>query len=180
MKYVTIKYFILLIMFVLFIACSKEESDSVTGTFNYVTADVKIGSINGSSQNAYIDYNCNSINISYTIISKGKLGPKENVSDSNVRNSYLEINRVRLYFDDKSIEISKPDKIYYGDSVTQNATLTQDDFIDKLDDGTYLLSIEVVATEHSGNGATTTINETFAQDFGNVTITSATASCNTP
>lgn len=49
--------------------------------------------------------------------------------------------------------------------------------IGNLQDGTYSLEIEMVASEFNGNGINTALNNTFSNYFGEVIISSAGQGC---
>ncbi len=172
------KYYIVLIMSFLFISCAleKEETSYVNSIFEFTTASVRIDSINNYRYApACIDFFKGDNMLTYTIISDGKYGSDV---DAIIRNSYIQINRARLYFDDNYVDIPIPSNIKYNATVPQPEIITKS-MVDKADiaDGKYHLSIEMVASEYNGNGINTVLNEIFSYTFGEVMITSNGAGC---
>lgn len=171
------KYLAALIIpfFIMSCALEKESSDQVNGVFNCTTASVKIDSVtNGTNiytlPPACIDFVQGGDGvIQYTIKSSGHYGTSD--VDSIIRDSELRFVRARLYFNDIPIDIPLPQNIKYNNTLTSEIALTQSDArAAGLTDGTYSLEIEMVASEHNGNGSNTVLNNTFSGYFGNVTL----------
>lgn len=171
------KYLAALIIpfFIMSCALEKESSDQVNGVFNFTTASVKIDSVtNGSNiytfPPACIDFVQGGDGvIKYTIKSSGHYGTSD--VDSIIRDSELRFVRARLYLNDIPIDIPLPQNIKYNNTLTSEIALTQSDArAAGLTDGTYILEIEMVASEYNGNGSNTVLNNTFSGYFGNVTL----------
>ena len=177
------KYLAALIMpfFILSCALEKESSDTISGVFSFTTASVGINNISNGSNTYTLPPAC--INflqgdgvIRYTIKSSGHYG--SNYVDALIRNSYLRITRARIYLNDAAIDIPAPQDIKYNAEVTQEVALTKS-MIDaaQITDGTYTLSLEIVASEYNGNDINTALNESFSSYFGAVTISSIGQGC---
>lgn len=173
------KYLITLIIPLFIFSCSmeKEETDYVDALFSYTTASVNIDNVNGVVEKPVcMNFFEDNSTVNYTIKSKGHYG--SNSVDPIIRDSEIRISRAKLYFNNQAVEIPTPSNIKYNGSITQPATVTKD-MIDSagITDGTYTLSIEMVAGEYNGNNISTVLNKTFSSDFGEVIITSDGTGC---
>lgn len=176
------KYLLALIMPFFIVSCAfeKEQSDSVSSIFQFTTASVKIDSVTNGTNTytvppACIDFTKGSGVISYTLKSDGHYGSTD--VDSVIRNSYLRFDRARLYLNDTAIDIIPvPENLRYNAETSLDVELTID-MIGSLQDGTYSLEIEMVASEFNGNGINTASNNTFSNYFGEVIISSAGQGC---
>lgn len=175
------KYLLALIMPFFIISCAfeKEQSDSVSSIFQFTTASVKIDSVTNGTNTytvppACIDFTKDGGVIRYTLKSDGHYGSTD--VDSVIRNSYLRFDRARLYLNDTAINISAPENLRYNAETSLDVELTKS-MIGSLQDGTYSLEIEMVASEFNGNGINTALNNTFSNYFGEVIISSAGQGC---
>lgn len=177
------KYLLALIMPFFIISCAfeKEQSDSISSIFQFTTASVKIDSVTNGTNTytvppACIDFTKGGGVIRYTLKSEGHYGPGTDV-DSVIRNSYLRFDKARLYLNDTAIDIIPvPENLRYNAETSLDVELTRN-MIGNLQDGTYSLEIEMVASEFNGNGINTALNNTFSNYFGEVIISSAGQGC---
>lgn len=168
------KYLSLLIIpfFIMSCALEKEETNQVNSVFAFTEASVKVDSItNGSNVYTFPPACINFINgsgvIKYTIKSNGLYG--KDVTDSTIRNSYLRFDKARIYLNDTPIDIARPENLKYNSSVSLEVPLTKD-MLGSLLEGTYRLEIELVASEFNGKDVNTALNNTFSNNFGEVTL----------
>lgn len=170
------KYLSLLIIpfFIMSCALEKEETNQVNSVFAFTEASVKVDSItNGSNVYTFppacIDFHKGNGVITYTIKSNGLYG--KDVTDSTIRNSYLRFDKARLYLNDTVININLPSNLTYNGELSVDVTLTQSDArAVGLDNGKYNLEIEMVASEFNGKDVNTALNNTFSNNFGEVTL----------
>lgn len=172
------------ILAVLFIVFISSCADDVTKhTYHFATASGYLNSINSISadgNNAVcIDVNNKHVlDLKYRMESKGLFGDNPIPA---IKNSYLKVINGRFFVDGLAMNVNLVDNrvLLYNTTIDDMVGIVDMRGIEQfMNQGEHTVEFYITAREYSGNGVSTSQEETFGAVFGKVKFDSTGSNCN--
>lgn len=172
--------FILILFFVL--SCAEQE-EVKKQTYHFVTAYGYLNSINSIhadvNKAVCIDVNNKHVlDLKYRMESKGKYGDDPS---SAIKNSYLKVINGRFFVDGLAMNVNLVDNrvLLYNTTIDDMVGIVDMRGIEQfMNQGEHTVEFYITAREYSGNGVSTSQEETFGAVFGKVKFDSTGSGCN--
>lgn len=175
-----IKYIFTIITILFTISCADDVTKQ---TFKYTKASGNLEKINsmpanGSSAVCIDVNNKHVLDLQYRMVSNGLYGDNP---DADKKNSYLKVVSGRLYVDGVALVVDAVDDrvLYYNTTIDDMVGIVDMRGIEQfINQGEHEVSFYITAREYSGNGVSTSQEETFGAVFGKVKFDSTGPNCN--
>ena len=175
-----IKYIFTIITILFTISCADDVTKQ---TFKYTKASGNLEKINsmpanGSSAVCIDVNNKHVLDLQYRMVSNGLYGDNP---DADKKNSYLKVVSGRLYVDGVALVVDAVDDrvLYYNTTIDDMVGIVDIRGIEQfINQGEHEVSFYITAREYSGNGVSTSQEETFGAVFGKVKFDSTGSNCN--
>lgn len=177
-----IKYIFTIISLLFIISCA-DIADVTKHTYHFATASGYLNSINSISadgNNAVcIDVNNKHVlDLKYRMESKGLFGDNPIPA---IKNSYLKVINGRFFVDGLAMNVNLVDErvLMYNTTIDDMVGVVDIRGIEQfMNQGEHTVEFYITAREYSGNGVSTSQEETFGAVFGKVKFDSIGSGCN--
>lgn len=175
-----IKYIFTIITILFAISCADDVTKQ---TFKYTKASGNLEKINsmpanGSSAVCIDVNNKHVLDLKYRMESKGKYGDDPS---SAIKNSYLKVINGRFFVDGLAMNVNLVDDrvLLYNTTIDDMVGIVDMRGIEQfMNQGEHTVEFYITAREYSGNGVSTSQEETFGAVFGKVKFDSTGSGCN--
>lgn len=175
--------FIVFILLTFFVSSCADIPDVTKQTYHFVTASGYLTSINSitadASKAVCIDVNNKHVlDLQYKMESKGIFGDDPFPA---IKNSYLKVINGRFFVDGLAMNVNLVDDrvLLYNTTIDDMVGLVDMRGIEQfMNQGEHTVEFYITAREYSGNGVSTSQEETFGAVFGKVKFDSTGSGCN--
>lgn len=174
---------ILAVLFIVFISSCADIADVKKQTYHFTTASGYLNTINSihadSSKAVCIDVNNKQVlDLQYKMISNGIFGANPIPA---IKNSYLQVINGRFFVDGLAMKVNLVDDrvLLYNTTIDDMVGIVDIRGIEQfINQGEHTVEFYITAREYSGNGVSTSKEETFGSVFGKVKFDSTGSGCN--
>lgn len=175
-----IKYIFTIITILFTISCADDVTKQ---TFKYTKASGNLEKINsmpanGSSAVCIDVNNKHVLDLQYRMVSNGLYGDDPS---SAIKNSYLKVINGRFFVDGLAMNVKLVDDraLLYNTTIDDMVGIVDMRGIEQfINQGEHTVEFYITAREYSGNGVSTSQEETFGAVFGKVKFDSTGSNCN--